>query len=92
MKARHVAFLGARQRLDITKCWTKEANVYVLGPNGARHRDNSVSELVEILVKGTVKPGAASVVVKDSAAESRVRRAVTMKKWSLSFCLANLML
>lgn len=86
-KTRHAAFLAARQRLGITKCWTREGNVYVLGPGGARHRVNSVSELDEILAKGTVKPGASSVVVKDSSAvskelsgPSRVRRAVTLKK------------
>lgn len=37
-KDRHDAFLLARRKFGITKCWTKEGDIVILGPDGSRHR------------------------------------------------------
>lgn len=37
-KDRHDAFLLARRKFGVTKCWTKEGDIIILGPDGSRHR------------------------------------------------------
>lgn len=44
-KPRHKTFLAARQRFGVSKCWTRDGNIIVLGPDGARHRITNMSEL-----------------------------------------------
>lgn len=47
-KARHDVFLAARQRFGISKCWTREGNIFVLGPDSSRHRVNSKADFAAI--------------------------------------------
>lgn len=47
-KTRHDAFMAARERFGISKCWTMEGTVYVLGTDGARHRVRCVEDLSSI--------------------------------------------
>lgn len=44
-KNRHEVFMAARQQLGISKCWTKEGQVIVIGPDGKRHSITSKAEL-----------------------------------------------
>lgn len=90
-KTRHDVFLAARQRFGVTKCWTREGCVFVLGPDGARHRVTSVGELDVIQSKKTPKLTAskkpAPAVVKEvpavgreDAGSSKTRRAAASRK------------
>lgn len=47
-KARHNVFMAARDKFGVSQCWTREGNVYVLGPNGSRHRVASLKEFSKI--------------------------------------------
>lgn len=47
-RPRHDAFMSARERFGINKCWTRDGFVFVLGPDGKRHRVSSVAELSRI--------------------------------------------
>ncbi|CAH0714593.1 unnamed protein product, partial [Brenthis ino] len=47
-KTRHDAFMAARQRFGVSKCWTREGVVFVIAPSGTRHRISSRSELDNI--------------------------------------------
>lgn len=49
-KTRHDAFMAARERFGIAKCWTMEGTVYVLGADGARHRVRCVDDLASVEV------------------------------------------
>nr|XP_034832765.1 uncharacterized protein LOC117989496 [Maniola hyperantus] len=44
-KSRHEAFMAARQQFGISKCWTKDGQVIVIGPDGKRHSITSKAEL-----------------------------------------------
>lgn len=78
-KTRHDVFLAARQRFGLAKCWTREGNIYVLGPDGARRRISCLGDLGAIAPKETVKPAARSKEAT-GAGPSRLRRAATTKK------------
>lgn len=47
-KRRHDAFMAARQRFGIPKCWTRDGVVFVLGDDGTRHKVLSLAELGRI--------------------------------------------
>lgn len=44
-KARHEVFMQARQRFGITKSWTREGFVFVVGPDEVRHRVSCLADL-----------------------------------------------
>lgn len=60
-KARHEVFMKARQCFGVTKCWTREGNVYVVGPDGDRHRINWLGDLNAIAGQPQPKVAAATV-------------------------------
>lgn len=60
-KPRHDAFLAARERFGINKCWTRDGCIYVVAPNGTRHRAEYLADLDEI------PDGASEEVVKSPA-------------------------
>lgn len=78
-KTRHDVFLAARQRFGVTKCWTREGNIYVLGPDGVRHRVSCLGDLGAIVSKETAKPAVPSKQTT-GAAPSKTRRAAAAKK------------
>lgn len=45
---RHRLFMTARQRHGVTRCWTRDGTIFVLGPDSARHRVLSLDELDKI--------------------------------------------
>lgn len=47
-KPRHEAFMAARQRFGISKCWTKDGFIIVTGPDGKRHSIVQCAELDSI--------------------------------------------
>ncbi|XP_022829268.1 uncharacterized protein LOC111358378 [Spodoptera litura] len=44
-KTRHQVFMAARDKFGVANCWTKRGHIYVLGPDGIRHRILSLGEL-----------------------------------------------
>lgn len=44
-KPRHTAFLEARKRFGVTKCWTRDGNIHVITPDGTKHKIEYLSEL-----------------------------------------------
>ncbi|KOB52261.1 Uncharacterized protein OBRU01_25546 [Operophtera brumata] len=59
-KARHEDFMKARQRSGVTKCWTREGNVYVIGHDGDRHRINWLGDLNTIAAQSQPQSTAVS--------------------------------
>lgn len=47
-KRRHNVFVAARKRFGVTKCWTRDGIIIVLGPEGTRHRVTTAAELAVI--------------------------------------------
>lgn len=47
-KPRHDAFLAARERFGINKCWTRDSCIYVKAPNGTCHRAENLADIDEI--------------------------------------------
>ncbi|CAH0720395.1 unnamed protein product, partial [Brenthis ino] len=71
-KTRHDAFMAARQRFGVSKCWTREGVVFVIAPSGTRHRISSRSELDNISSLSeahvsTAVPGSASGLISSKA-------------------------
>lgn len=44
-KNRHKVFLAARQRFGVSKCWTRDGVIVVLGGDGSKHRVTSMEGL-----------------------------------------------
>ncbi|KOB51930.1 Uncharacterized protein OBRU01_26871 [Operophtera brumata] len=55
-KARHEVFMKARQQFGISNCWTREGNVYVVGPDGSRHRVNWLGDLHKLVGQLQLEP------------------------------------
>lgn len=66
-KARHDVFMSARQRFGITRCWTREGIIYVMGSGNKRHRITTLAELDTVCDDG-MKPAA---VAKASVIKTR---------------------
>ncbi|KAF9421859.1 hypothetical protein HW555_002299 [Spodoptera exigua] len=56
-KARHQVFMAARDKFGVSNCWTKQGHIHVLGPDGARHRLLSLSDLRAIGEPATILSG-----------------------------------
>lgn len=69
-KSRHDTFMAARQKYGVSKCWTRDGFIHVIGPDGTRHRLTCMSELNKVDLQA--KPAA---VPKETVAP-RSRRAV----------------
>lgn len=72
-KARHDAFMAARERFGISRCWTADGTVYVLGADGVRHRVRCIEDLDSvkpIVDQQTEAPKPAAV--KDTSKPKRV--------------------
>lgn len=77
-KTRHDTFMEARKRFGVTKCWTRQGFVFVIGADGSRHRVSSIAELsaVPVLVP-TLAPAPAST--KGVAVPTKGRKAASKK-------------
>lgn len=67
-KMRHDVYMAARQKYGITKCWTMDGFVFVIGPDGTRHRVSCNGDLAGIVTKAS-KP---STVMKERAPAAAV--------------------
>lgn len=82
-KLRHDAFLAARQRYGVTKCWTRDGIIFVMGTDGVRHRVSCLAELDKLKVPSVVatapkhKPAVATV---KEAAAAKLKRTAAAKK------------
>lgn len=74
-RSRHEAFMAAREQFGIMKCWTQDGYIYVLSPDGVRHRItglNDVNKIKCVSVEAKVAP--------TKNASHKTRKAVTSKK------------
>lgn len=86
-KSRHDAFMMARQRFGINKCWTRDGFVFVLAADGKRHRITSLAELnkldapaaaaAAVVAPKVVPPKLKKPSASSKAKETRERRAIT---------------
>lgn len=74
-RARHQAFMEARRRFGVTKCWTRDGYIHVLGPDSTRHRITSLSELHQIAPPGLLKPPPTKAPKEAAATSTKPRRA-----------------
>lgn len=81
-KPRHDTFMAARQQFGVTKCWTRDGFVFVLGHDGSRHRISCIAELSKIAVTmpSTDAPRSSKNTASKEPKEARVRRPVVAKK------------
>ncbi|XP_030027635.1 uncharacterized protein LOC115445491 [Manduca sexta] len=49
-KANHDVFMAARRKFGVTKCWTRDGAVFVLGADGVRHRVDCISDFDKVAV------------------------------------------
>lgn len=79
-KPRHKAFLAARQRFGVTKCWTRDGVIVVLSADGSKHRITSAAELNAISGSGAsasgpvVMPAALEVTKSSKIINPRTKR------------------
>lgn len=70
-KRRHDAFMAARDRFGVKKCWTRDGMVHIEAPDGSRHRVVSKAELSSIpssAAASTSSPAAAEPVASEPVA------------------------
>ncbi|KAG7295214.1 hypothetical protein JYU34_022184 [Plutella xylostella] len=89
-KPRHDAFMAARQRVGVSRCWTRNGVVVVQSPDGKQHRVATLGELDKVCpakppATRTAAPVPASPpVTRDAkavaASIARPKRAGTAKK------------
>lgn len=82
-KARHDVFMAARQRFGMSKCWTMEGSVYVIGADGSRRRVRCMEDLSAIAEHKEVdlpSPPVPVPVAKVTAGTSKPRRAAAVRK------------
>ncbi|CAH0728914.1 unnamed protein product, partial [Brenthis ino] len=76
-KSRHEAFLVARQRFGVTKCWTRDGCIHIIAPDGSRHRVECKLDLSVIPSNPVKSPQNVSVPkTTDKVVASRVKRIV----------------
>lgn len=78
-KDRHDAFLLARRKFGITKCWTREGDIIILGPNGSRHRawctkDVDAIPLATSSVAGSASSSGTSIPLSSESKDSSSQR------------------
>lgn len=56
-KDRHDAFLMARKKFGITKCWTKEGDIIIMGPDGSRLRVWCTKDVDSIQLESSTDAG-----------------------------------
>lgn len=84
-KTRHDTFMAARKRFGVTRCWTRQGFVFVLGHDGVRHRVSFMDELnkipqVEVSAPKAATAATAAVTVKELAVPRARRAAATSRK------------
>lgn len=88
-KERHETFLAARQRLGVSRCWTKSGYVVVVGVDGTHNYITTMAELNSLAPASSENPqlytiaatGSSNVCPKDSKnANANVRAKRVVKK------------
>lgn len=73
-KQRHQAFMAARHKFGVQKCWTKDGVIHIINSKGVRHRITKSSELDKIESQAEEK---SSTSAKPT---SKPKRVATQKK------------
>ncbi|KAG6447452.1 hypothetical protein O3G_MSEX004964 [Manduca sexta] len=74
-KSRHDLFMAAREKFGVTKCWTQEGHIYILGPDGVRNRIVSLQDINRIGNARHEKP----ITPASKATSTKPKRAATRK-------------
>ncbi|CAG9790261.1 unnamed protein product [Diatraea saccharalis] len=83
---RHKLFMEARKRFGLSKCWSRDGNIYVMSPSGNKLRVNCIAELDKIPVSASTPTAAASATSTQIAGPSvpkvqdKTRRRLPAKK------------
>lgn len=81
-KNRHKIFMSARERFGVSRCWTRNGNIVVCGPDGSRHHVRNMIDVNAINVSPAVVSIPASLTAsapanqEKTAALSRSKRAI----------------
>lgn len=71
---RYAAFMAARERFGVDKCWTREGVIVVLDAEGERHRITSLAELDRIPNAVPVTAGSSGTPRGDVGQQKRPKR------------------
>ncbi|KAJ0177260.1 hypothetical protein K1T71_007269 [Dendrolimus kikuchii] len=75
-KMRHNTFMQARKRFGISKCWTQNGTIFVVGSDDIRHRVNLLSDLNNIPLQPRDEPHSN----KDASVATKPRKAATSSR------------
>ncbi|CAG4960643.1 unnamed protein product [Colias eurytheme] len=79
-KSRHEVFMAAREHFGVTKCWTRNGHIFVIGSGGVRHRVESIADFKPISAsQDKPNPGTSAsshISTKDSKIVVRSKRLV----------------
>lgn len=84
-KDRHNAFLLARSKFGVNRCWTKEGNIVILGLDGSRHRAWCTKDVDDILlsassVSGSTMDAGTSISQGNDSPSQRPKRNTSKSK------------
>ncbi|CAG4974133.1 unnamed protein product [Colias eurytheme] len=83
-KNRHDIFMAARSQFGVSKCWTRDGKIFVIGPGGVRHRIEELADLKAIAAAPSDKPNPGTAAPtsnssKDPKVVARSKRVVKGK-------------
>ncbi|KAJ0169198.1 hypothetical protein K1T71_015306 [Dendrolimus kikuchii] len=80
-KSRHDIFMAARLKFGVSKCWTREGQIFILGPDQQRHRISSLNDLNKLSQNSkNVTDAKSDVAPKGTTIPPKIKRAATSKK------------
>ncbi|CAG4984296.1 unnamed protein product [Colias eurytheme] len=71
-KQRHNAFMSARKRFGIDKCWTRDGCIFIIGPNGTRHRATCIADVDAIPVPNAACPTSSIPASEDQLKDDKI--------------------
>ncbi|CAH2094986.1 unnamed protein product [Euphydryas editha] len=74
-KPRHDTFMVARRRFGVTKCWTKDGIIVIVGPDGKRHSITNTAELDSLPYESTSRELGTTSSSSGAAVESKTKPA-----------------
>ena len=77
-KDRHDAFLEARHRFGVGKCWSRNGWIHIIGPDGSRHQVETKAEVISLSSTNSKSPVDQNTNTKatDKAIVPRAKRLV----------------
>lgn len=70
-KSRHGVFVAARQHFGVNKCWTRDGVIYVVAPDGSRHKVERMLDLDNIIASSCTNSPVQSVAATSKTSDSK---------------------